>query len=80
MKANFDDKDFILAVKNAKLGDILEEEFAKLKVVGIYGEEVGEYEERLSPTVLIRKRCSNGVLLKKIGSNALIFVPNEVLN
>lgn len=79
MKANFDDKEFLTAVKNAEVGDIIKEEFADLTVVAKFGNEMGEYEERLAPTVLFRESYQNGTLLKKADSTCFVFIPNEVL-
>ena len=78
--ANFDNQPFLNAVKNATTGDIIAEKFGNLEVKGIYDNQGGVYEERLSPTVLYRKRFENGVLLKKTGTTTFIFVPREYLN
>ena len=76
--ANFENIPFLSAVKTAKEGDIIHEKFGDMTIVRIFIDEE-TYEERLEPDVLFRRRFSNGVLLRKSGSKAFVFVPSSEL-
>lgn len=77
--ANFENQPFLDAVRAGNLNDIVHEKYGDLKIVLIAENEEVEYEERLSPTVLYRRKFRDGKLLKKLGTTTFIFVPNEYL-
>lgn len=76
--ANFGNIQFLQAVKNAKVGDEINEKFGTLKVVAVFSKP-SVYQERLSPSVLFRRKYEDGVLLKKIGSTNFVHVPGKYL-
>ena len=79
VKASLKNKEFLSMSKQAKKGDVLEIDDAELELVEDFTDMVGIYENRISPTVIIRKEFEDGKLFRKHGSNVLVFVPTEKL-
>lgn len=71
---------FLEAVKNAEIGDEIQEKFGVLKCILLAGNDEVTYEERLKPNVLFRRSYKNGKLFKKLNSTTFIFVDEADYN